>query len=135
MCMLLKLRYAIMQSLVFLTYFFQKLSKKNLWWSARPPPPLVQEGLESCVEIMKTSISVAIFWDFAVSSACCGNKVNNVSVKLSGRVPFTFVYGGVHIVGQDQTQNYGFTENFVPKNMGILHISYPKIWVTILVYL
>ena len=38
----------IMQSLVFLTYFLQKLSKKNLWGSARnpPPPPPVQEGLK-----------------------------------------------------------------------------------------
>ena len=26
-----------MQSLVFLTYFFQKLSKKNHWGLARPP--------------------------------------------------------------------------------------------------
>ena len=40
------------------------------------------------------------------------------SVKLSGRVLFIFVYGDVHMVGQIQTQKYGFTENFVPKNMG-----------------
>ena len=33
-----------MQSLVFLTYFFQKSSKKNLWGLARPI--LVQEGLK-----------------------------------------------------------------------------------------
>ena len=35
-----------MQSLVFLTYFYQKLSKKNLWkgW-LDPHPALVQEGL------------------------------------------------------------------------------------------
>ena len=32
----------------------------------------------SCVEIMKTSISVARFCDFAVSSACYENKMNNV---------------------------------------------------------
>ena len=35
-----------MQSLVFLTNFFQKLSEKNLWGVGRPPPPLlVKEGL------------------------------------------------------------------------------------------
>ena len=56
------------------------------------------------------------------------------SVKLSGRVRFIFVCGDVHMVGQTQTQKYGFTENFVPKNMGIRDISYPKTWVKILVY-
>ena len=30
-----------------------------------------------------------------------------------------------------QTQKYGFNENFAPKNIGFLHISYPKIWVTV----
>ena len=75
MCILLKLHYL---KFGVSNLFFQKLSKKNLWRSARPPPPLVQEGLESCVEIMKTSISVARFLDFAVSSACCQNKMNNV---------------------------------------------------------
>ena len=34
-----------MQSWVFLTYFFQKLSKENLWGD-RLDPPLVQEGLK-----------------------------------------------------------------------------------------
>ena len=29
--------------------------------------------------------------------------------------------------GRIQTQKYGFTENFAPKNIGILHISYQKI--------
>ena len=43
-----------------------------------------------------------------------------------------FIYGGVHIKGQIQTQNYGFTANSVPKNIVILHIFYPKIWVTTL---
>ena len=38
MCILLKLNYA---NVVFLTYFFQKLSKKDLW--GLDPP--VQEGL------------------------------------------------------------------------------------------
>ena len=30
-----------------------------------------------------------------------------------------------------QTQKYGFLENFEPKNIRILHISYPEIWVKI----
>ena len=42
-----------MQSLVFfLSYFFQKLFKKNLWGSGRhppPPPPLVKEKLKDFV--------------------------------------------------------------------------------------
>ena len=42
-----------------------------------------------------------------------------------------FVYGGVHMEGKIQTQKPGFPENFAPKNIGILHISYPKIWVKI----
>ena len=33
--------------------------------------------------------------------------------------------------GQIQTQKYGFTVNFAPKNIVILHIFYPKTWVTI----
>ena len=33
--------------------------------------------------------------------------------------------------GQIQTQKYGFTVNFAPKHIVILHIFYPKIWVTI----
>ena len=33
--------------------------------------------------------------------------------------------------GSIQIQKYGFTENFAPKNIEIMHISYPKIWVTI----
>ena len=36
-----------MQNLVLLTYGFQKLSKKNLWGSARTPLPLVQKGLNT----------------------------------------------------------------------------------------
>ena len=43
-----------------------------------------------------------------------------------------FIYRGVRIKGQVQTQKYGFTVNFAPKNIVILHIFYPKIWVTIL---
>ena len=42
-----------MQNLVLLTHVFQKLSKKNLRGSARPPP-LVQEGLTS---VMKKKIT------------------------------------------------------------------------------
>ena len=30
-----------------------------------------------------------------------------------------------------ETQEHGFPENFAPKNIGILHISYPKILVKI----
>ena len=33
---------------------------------------------------------------------------------------------------QIQTQKYGFTVNFAPKNIVILNIFYPKPWVTIL---
>ena len=40
-----------------------------------------------------------------------------------------FVYGGVRMEGKIQTQKHGFSENFAPKNIGILHISCPKIWV------
>ena len=42
-----------------------------------------------------------------------------------------FIYGGVHMKGQIQTQKYGFTVNFAPQNIVILHIFYPKIWVAI----
>ena len=30
--------------------------------------------------------------------------------------------------GKIQTQKRGFPDNFASKNIGILHISYPKIW-------
>ena len=46
-------------------------------------------------------------------------------------VPRIFVYVGVRIKGKIQTQKHGLPENFAPKNIGILHISYPKIWVKI----
>ena len=42
-----------------------------------------------------------------------------------------FVCGGVRMEGKIQTQKHGFPENFAPKNIGMLHISYPKIWVKI----
>ena len=48
------------------------------------------------------------------------------SVKLSGRVLLIFVYRGVHMVGQIQTQKYGFTENFVPKKYGDPAYLLPK---------
>ena len=35
--------------------------------------------------------------------------------------------GGVRMEVIIQTQKYGFPENFAPKNIGILHISHPKI--------
>ena len=41
------------------------------------------------------------------------------------------IYEGVRVKSQIQTQKYGFTVNFVPKNIVILHIFYPKICVTI----
>ena len=44
---------------------------------------------------------------------------------------YIFVYGGVRMEGKIQTQTHGFPENFAPKNIGTLHISYPKIWVKI----
>ena len=34
--------------------------------------------------------------------------------------------------GSNSTQKYGFTVNFAPENIVILHIFYPKIWLTIL---
>ena len=37
-----------------------------------------------------------------------------------------FVYGGVRMEGKTQSHKHGFPENFAPKNIGILHISYPK---------
>ena len=74
MCILLNLHYAKFS----VSNFFSTVIEEKPLGSARPPPPLVQEGLKSCVEIMKTSISVARFWDFAVSSACCENEMNNV---------------------------------------------------------
>ena len=40
-----------------------------------------------------------------------------------------FVYGGVRMEGKIQTQKHGLSENVSSKNIGILHISYPKIWV------
>ena len=46
-----------------------------------------------------------------------------------GGVLRIFVYGGVRMEGKIQTQKHGLPENFAPKNIGILHISYPKIWV------
>ena len=39
------------------------------------------------------------------------------------------VFGGLRMEGKIQTQKHGFPENFAPKNIGILHISYPKLWV------
>ena len=38
----------------------------------------------------------------------------------------TPVEGGVRMKGSIQTQKYGFTGNFAPKNIGILHISSQK---------
>ena len=58
------------------------------------------------------------------------------SVQLRGGGTCLFVNGGVplaYMEGQIQTQKYGFTENFEPKDNRILHIYYPKIWVTILI--
>ena len=48
-----------------------------------------------------------------------------------GGVLRIFVYGDVHMEGKIQTQKHGFPENFAPKNIGILHISYPEIRVKI----
>ena len=37
--------------------------------------------------------------------------------------------GGVRMKGQIQTQEYGgFSVNFAPKNIVMLHIFFPKIW-------
>ena len=37
-----------------------------------------------------------------------------------GRVLAIHVQGGVRVEGSIQTQKYGFTENFAPKNIGIM---------------
>ena len=37
--------------------------------------------------------------------------------------------GGVRMEGEIQIQKHEFPENFAHKNIGILHISFPKIWV------
>ena len=59
-------------------------------------------------------------------------KVQNIDFMLEARrVLRIFVYGGVRMEGKIQTQKHGFPENFARKNIGILHISYPKIWVKI----
>ena len=42
------------------------------------------------------------------------------------------IHGGVRMKDKIQTQKNGFTVNFAPKNIVILHIFCPKIWVTIL---
>ena len=43
-----------------------------------------------------------------------------------------FIYGDVRTKDKIQTQKNGFTVNFAPRNILILHIFYPKIWLTIL---
>ena len=51
-------------------------------------------------------------------------------VHPMGILPIS-VYRCVDMEGKIQTQIYGFPEDFAPKNIGILHISYPKMWVKI----
>ena len=55
-----------------------------------------------------------------------------VHVDIPQGVLAIFIYGGVHMKGQIQTPKYGFAVSFSPKNIVILYIFYPKIWVTIL---
>ena len=43
-----------------------------------------------------------------------------------------YLYGGVSMKSQIQTQKYEFSVNFAPWNIVILHIFYPKLWMTIL---
>ena len=52
-------------------------------------------------------------------------------VAFPGGLLPIFVYGRVRMEGEIQTQKHGFPENFPPKNIEILHISYPQIWVKI----
>ena len=49
-----------------------------------------------------------------------------------GQVLRIFVCRGVRMEGKIQTEKHGFPENFAPKDIRILHISYPKMWVKIL---
>ena len=42
-----------------------------------------------------------------------------------------FIYAGVCMKDKTETQKNGFTVNFTPKNIVIMHIFYPKIWATI----
>ena len=51
--------------------------------------------------------------------------------REGGLVLPIFVHGGVRMEGQIPTQKHGFPEKFASKNIGILHISHPKIWVKI----
>ena len=48
----------------------------------------------------------------------------HVKIYVPRGVLRTFVYGGVRMEGKIQTKKHGFPENFAPKNIGILHISY-----------
>ena len=64
-------------------------------------------------------------------------KEENVSSQLpgGGGGGTCYIYiRGVRLRMKDkiQTPKNGFTVNFEPKNIVILHIFYPKIWVTIL---
>ena len=59
-------------------------------------------------------------------------KMQSFHRKTPRRVLAIFINGGVCMKDKIQTQKNGFTVNFAPKNIVILHIFYPKIWVTIL---
>ena len=58
--------------------FFSKVIEENPLEVGSTPAPLGTGRVRICDEIMKTFMSVARFWDFAVSSTCCKNKMNDV---------------------------------------------------------
>ena len=62
MCILLKLDYA---KFGVSNLFFQKLSKKNLWGSARPPPPPLGKGRVKLSRYYLVSVSSLVGIDFS----------------------------------------------------------------------
>ena len=65
-----------MQSLVFLTYFFQKLSKENLWgMGSTPLPPLGTGRVKSYPGELHTSIpNLTLSGILTIISQCSANK-------------------------------------------------------------
>ena len=62
-------------------------------------------------------------WEFSSARL---SREDTIEKRLAQGLSAIFIYGGVRMKGQIQTQRYGFTANFAPKNIVILHIFYPK---------